>query len=163
MDYWENPDHLATKVILALAKYAYQPIYKNPQLDQAQNQTELCMQFRKEITPILKQIVDVDPTAEPVNLDLLTDIEYFLHYWQWPEKKFADSKWEDIRQESFECLGKYYSLFEMNHFYLLEGEKARIFPNNDSWDAGVWLRETLRPQSIKVREKCADIYQRLYA
>ena len=97
-----------------------------------------------------------------MDLDLLTGIEYFLHYWQWPEKKFADSKWEKLRQESFEWLGKYYSLFEMNRFHLLEGEKALIFPNNDSYDAGVWLRETLRPHSIEIRKKCADIYQRLY-
>ena len=163
VDYWKNPDHLATKVVLALVKHAFQPIYKNPQLDQQNPQKELFVQFRNEITPILKYIVDVDPTGSPVKLDLFTDIEYFLNYWKWPEKKFSSSVWEQFRQDSFELLNRYYSLFDMNHFHLLEGrEPASIFVTLDSLEAGQWLHETLRPQSFEIRTKCAEIYQKLY-
>lgn len=162
VDYWENPDHLASKVGFALAKHAFQPNYKNPQLDQQNSQAELFEEFRKEITPILKAIVDVDPTGSPVKLDLFTDIEYFLNYWKWPEKKFSNSTWERYRQESLSQLSHYYSLFD-GHFHLLEGrEPASIFVTLDSVEAGRWLNEVLRPQSIEIRTKCAEIYQKLY-
>ena len=196
VDHWTNPNELARKVSTALVNNLRQSFQYLPQRDSFAHsginsnngsnnnrsdsnnnnvvgsnnsvidEQRSFEQFKSAITPILKSIMENDPTGSPIFLNFIIDLEYFIQYWQWPDRKFTNQDWEQLRQASLHWLGKYYELFNIDHFHLLNTTpdmEPRIFVTLDSWEAGEWVNEVLRPQSLEIRQKCTEIYQRLYS
>jgi len=95
-------------------------------------------------------------------LDMIT-IPYH-EKWDATSLKFRQPRLRSAVLETISVLNELTGYLGADHMRVIPdypSEKCLV-PINDSWEAGCWVREVLRPETEKLRYKLRDLYRTLH-
>jgi hypothetical protein len=124
--------------------------------------TELLSEFKSDYTPIIEYCINTDFSAELVNINLSDKIaSLYNDKWRFRSRDFADAHLRKLKNNILAALNELTVYLSDRYLRLHEGFGQLIF-RNQSWEEGDRLREELRPNTIRIREKLRDLYLELY-
>lgn len=133
---------------------------KAPQ-DARVGQSEYFVKFRDDVDNLLKYCVDKDPSAEMVRLTLADEIQEILRRWQFDVRKIVNQEEQALVYEVMETFAEYGTYISDTYLRYNENSGMLIF-RNGSIEEGERLRKELRPNTIRLREKLAMLYRKLW-
>ena len=121
----------------------------------------LLEELKKDVTNIMEYIIDTDFSAEPFDVKLVDGISFVLEKWKKKKYFFKNQDLEMLKTEI------YMNLVELSQYfspvYMHNIENGMLMFNNDSIEAGNRLRETLRPETFRIRKKIWELLEKLYS
>lgn len=124
--------------------------------------TELLIEFKSDYTPIIEYCINTDFSAELVDINLSDKIaSIYNDKWRFRSRDFVDAHLRKLKNNILEALNELTVYLSDRYLRLHEGSGQLIF-RNQSWEEGDRLREELRPNTIRIREKLRDLYLELY-
>ena len=124
--------------------------------------TELLSEFKSDYSSIIEYCINRDFSAELVDINLSDKIAYLYNdKWRFRSRDFADISLRKLKNNILTALNELTAYLSDRYLRLHEGSGQLIF-RNQSWEEGERLREELRPNTIKIREKLRDLYLELY-
>lgn len=124
--------------------------------------TELLSEFKSDYTPIIEYCINTDFSAELVDINLSDRITALYNdKWCFRSRDFADAHLRKLKNNILATLNELTAYLSDRYLRLHEGSGQLIF-RNQSWEEGDRLREELRPNTIRIREKLRDLYLELY-
>lgn len=123
---------------------------------------ELLSRFRKQSKPILRYCIENDPTATWTSGDLPDCIDALVGgAWRYDLREISDDEVRNLIIEIIETISQYRCYISDKYLRYVASVDKFLF-RNESWEEGQRLRNEFQPESLKLRKKMADLYQRLY-
>lgn len=124
--------------------------------------TELMNEFKFDYTSIIEYCINTDFSVELVDINLSEKIaSLYNDKWRFRSRDFADVPLRKLKNNILIVLNELTAYLSERYLRLHEGSGQLIF-RNQSWEEGDRLREELRPNTIRIREKLRDLYLELY-
>lgn len=121
----------------------------------------LLEKFKTDVTNIMEYIIDTDFSAEPFDVKLVDGISFILEKWKKKKYSFKNQDLEMLKKEIYMNLMELVQYFSL--VYMHNIENGMLIFNNDSIEAGNRLRETLRPETFRIRNEIWKLLENLYS
>lgn len=122
----------------------------------------LLCEFKSDWTPIIEYCLMTDFSENVVNIKILIEIEILCNEkWCFRSKGFIDANLRKLKNDiitTFNELMPYLS----DKYLRLHGVTGYLIARNQSLEEGERLREELRPNTIRIRNKLYELYLELY-
>ena len=121
----------------------------------------LLEEFKTDVTSLMEYIKDIDFSGEPFDIKLVEGVSFVLEKWKKKKYSFKQQNLEILKNEICMTLAELAQYFSPVYVHNI-GNGILMF-NNDSIEAGDRLRETLRPETIRIRKKIWKLLEDLYS
>lgn len=117
--------------------------------------------FKAESDDILKYCIEMDPTAEPISLNLTDEIDCLIRKWSYDIRKISEPNNRELVKEILKTLSEY-TYYVSDKFMRVTNDGGRLIFRNSSIEEGDRLCNIQRPNTIRLRRKLADLYKKLW-
>ena len=135
-------------------------IRHNEQETKTNNQEDLFFTFKNDCDQILQYCINKDPSAEPISISILYQIENLAEKWKFDIRKTTDPGQRKLMQEVVQTLTEY--AYYLSDEFLKPVDGSRLIFRNSSFEEGERLRKILRPKSLELRNKMCALYKKLW-
>ena len=128
-------------------------------------EAKLLDEFLNDYDAVIIECIKTDFSCPGININLLDMITIPYHEkWDATSLKFRQPRLRSAVLETISVLNELTGYLGADQMRLIPDyprEKCLV-PINDSWEAGCWVREVLRPETEKLRYKLRDLYRTLH-
>ena len=117
--------------------------------------------FRDDYDQILKDCINIDPSAEPISIQLLDKINELHDKWMLDIRKVSDVEKRTLMQDIHSTLSDYKYYLSDKFLRVMNGSDLLIYKNGSA-EEGELLRKVLRPKTVELRSKMKELYERLW-
>ena len=128
--------------------------------EQAQATTNLFCEFRSDCDRLLQYCIEMDPSGQPISISLPDDIAELQRKWKFDIRKVADPDKRKLMQDILQTLSDYSYYLTDEFMRVLNGD--RLIYRNESFEEGIRLTSELRPKTVELRSKMAELYKSLW-
>lgn len=123
---------------------------------------ELLSEFKSDYTPIIEYCINTDFSSELIDINLSDKIvSLYNDKWRFRSRDFADAHLRKLKNNILVTLNEL-TVYLSDRYLRLHEESGQLIFQNQSWEEGCQLRDDLRPNTIRIREKLRDLYLELY-
>lgn len=137
-------------------------IRENEKQERTQVTNNLFQEFRTDCDRILQDCIEMDPSGQPISISLPDDIAELLRKWKFDIRKVPDSDNRKLMQDILQTLSDYSYYLSDEFMRVLNEDGDRLIYRNESFEEGRRLTNELRPKTVELRSKMAELYKRLW-
>jgi len=131
------------------------------QLLDNEDDKRLRAKFRTDSDDVLRYIIEHDPSAEATSITLADEIAAIDRTWQYDLRKIKDDEFRKLVIDVLKLLDEY-TYYISDKFLRAIPDRGVLWFRNESWEEGNQLRDVLRPQTVRLRQKIAKLYKKLF-
>jgi hypothetical protein len=124
-----------------------------------QDEYSFLVDYLKVIDNIIIEVIDSDFTVA-FELDLSDKIDGVIQYKNFEILKLSSPVLRKLLQELIKNLSELLALLDPTRFRV--SKNCKVIPSLQSREDGEWVREVLRPESMKIRYSLRDLFRELH-
>lgn len=121
----------------------------------------LLERFKSESDDVLRYIIEHDPSGEATSITLADEIAAVDRTWRFDLRKIKDNELRNLVIDTLKVLDEY-TYYISDKFLRAIPDRGVLWFRNESWEEGNQLRDVLRPQTVRLRQKIAKLYKKLF-
>jgi hypothetical protein len=121
----------------------------------------LLERFKSDSDDVLRYIIEHDPSGEATSITLADEIAAVDRVWQFDLRKIKDNELRNLVIDTLKVLDEY-TYYISDKFLRAIPDRGVLWFRNESWEEGNQLRDVLRPQTVRLRQKIAKLYKKLF-
>lgn len=121
----------------------------------------LLEKFKSDSDDVLRYIIEHDPSGEATSITLADEIAAIDRTWKFDLRKIKDNELRNLVIDTLNVLDEYAYYLSEKFLRAIPGRSVLWF-RNESLEEGDQLREVLRPQTVRLRQKIAKLYRKLF-
>lgn len=128
-------------------------------------EAKLLEEFLNDYDDVIIECVKTDFSSPGININLVDMISIPFHEkWDVKSLKFRQPQLRSAVLETISALNELTGYLGPDHMRVIPDYPSDncLIPINDSWEAGCWVGEVLRPETEKLRYKLRDLYRTLH-
>lgn len=122
---------------------------------------DLFYEFKKDSDEILKYCISIDPSAEPISIQIHNEIDQLTSKWSLNVNHVSNAEKRKLIQEVLSTISQYKYYLSDKYLRVLNNGDRLIYRNN-SMEEGNRLINELRPKTIELRRKMKELYEQLW-
>jgi len=122
---------------------------------------QLLERFKSDSDDVLRYIIEHDPSGEATSITLADEIAAVDRTWQFDLRKIKDNELRNLVIDTLKVLDEY-TYYISDKFLRAIPDRGVLWFRNESWEEGNQLRDVLRPQTVRLRQKIAKLYKKLF-